>query len=43
MRHKQRSIAHPGKVKTKQLFKAGYYWPKMDEYVDRYVKNCHTC
>jgi hypothetical protein len=41
--HKQPSIAHPGKAKTKQLVKARYYWPKMDEYIDRYVKNCHTC
>jgi len=40
--HKQPSTAHPGKTKTKLLVKAGYYWPKMDEYNDRYVKNCHT-
>jgi hypothetical protein len=41
--HKQPSVAHPGKTKTKGLMKARYYWPKMDEYLDRYVKNCHTC
>ena len=41
--HKQPSTAHPGKAKTKELIKARYYWPKMDEYIDRYVRNCHTC
>jgi len=39
--HKQPSTAHPGKAKTMDLIKARYYWPKMDEYVDRYVRNCH--
>lgn len=41
--HKQPSVAHPGKAKTKKLLKSRYYWLKMDDYIDRYVSNCHTC
>ena len=37
------TTAHLRKAKTKELIKARYYWPKMDKYIDRYVRNCHTC
>jgi len=41
--HKQPSTAHPGRNKTRKILKARYYWPKMNNYIDRYIRNCHTC
>jgi transposase InsO family protein len=41
--HKQASTAHPGRLKTTKVLKSRYYWPGMDGYVSRYVRNCHTC
>jgi transposase InsO family protein len=34
---------HPGRSKTLELLCRTYYWPKMRQDVERYVRNCHIC
>lgn len=41
--HRQRSMAHPGRNKTRALVISRYYWPGIARDVDRYVSNCHDC
>jgi transposase InsO family protein len=41
--HRQASIAHPGKKKTKELVRSRYYWPTWVKDVDRYIDNCLIC
>jgi hypothetical protein len=41
--HRQLSIAHPGKAKTRQVIRSRYYWDSWKLDVDRYVDNCLVC
>jgi hypothetical protein len=41
--HSTPVAGHPGRSKTLELICRSYYWPKMHQDVDRYVRNCHTC
>jgi transposase InsO family protein len=41
--HETPAAGHPGRSKTLELLKRTYFWPKMQQFVDRFVKNCHTC
>jgi transposase InsO family protein len=41
--HRQPSTAHPGRMKTRRLLRARYWWPGWSKDVDRYVDNCMTC
>lgn len=41
--HRQKSMAHPGRNKTRTLVTSRYYWPGIARDVDRYVSNCHDC
>ena len=41
--HEKRLIGHGGMAKTTELIQRQYYWPKMREYIKRYIKNCDTC
>jgi hypothetical protein len=41
--HSDLSAGHPGRSKTYELLSRNFYWPGMTKYVDRWVKNCHTC
>jgi hypothetical protein len=34
---------HQGVTGTEDLVSRGYYWPKMNEYIEDYVKGCKTC
>ena len=34
---------HPGYLKTRQLISAGYWWPGMAQYIQKYVEGCSTC
>jgi len=41
--HSQVSTAHPGREKTYQLLRHRYYWPRMRNDIDQYIRNCHDC
>lgn len=41
--HDQVSTAHPGVKKTMALLHQRYYWPKMQQDVEQYIRNCHAC
>lgn len=41
--HETALAGHPGRGKTLELLQREYYWPKMRQDVDRFVRNCHTC
>ena len=42
--HHDKPIAgHPGSGNTYALLCRGYYWPRMQRYVRRYVRNCIVC
>jgi transposase InsO family protein len=41
--HDQPAVGHPGIRRTWDLVKRHFYWPRMRELVDRYVRNCHLC
>lgn len=41
--HDQISAAHPGEKKTTDLLQQRYFWPKMQQSVQQYVRNCHEC
>lgn len=34
---------HPGIANTTSMLSRNYYWPRMSEYVARYVDGCETC
>ena len=34
---------HRGQAKTYELLSREYYWPQMIKFVERYIRNCHTC
>jgi Integrase zinc binding domain len=37
------ATGHPGRLKTYELLTREYYWPGIYKYVERWVRNCHTC
>ena len=41
--HDVPAAGHPGRSKTLELVQRAYYWPKMRQDIERYVRNCHTC
>ena len=41
--HDSVSTAHPGVGKTYLLMAKQYYWPRMQETIAQYVRNCHAC
>uniref|UniRef100_A0A0D2YKU3 RNA-directed DNA polymerase n=1 Tax=Fusarium oxysporum (strain Fo5176) TaxID=660025 RepID=A0A0D2YKU3_FUSOF len=41
--HEHPIAGHPGRARTYDLLSRDYYWPGMLSYVERWVKNCHTC
>jgi transposase InsO family protein len=41
--HDQPAVGHPGIRRTWDLIKRHFYWPRMRELVERYVRNCHLC
>jgi transposase InsO family protein len=36
-------FGHLGHLKTLNRVRQKYYWPKMSQYIKRYVNNCRTC
>lgn len=43
MNHDLCIAGHPGRSKTRELIGRNYWWPKLTEYVNRYVDGCHKC
>ena len=41
--HSTPIAGHSGRSKTLELIFRDYYWPKMHQDIDRFVRNCHTC
>ncbi|SPJ89616.1 related to TY3B TY3B protein [Fusarium torulosum] len=41
--HEHPIAGHPGRARTYDLLSRDYYWPGMLAYVERWVRNCHTC
>jgi hypothetical protein len=41
--HDSLVAGHFGQYKTLERVKANYYWPKMDQEVDEYVRSCDAC
>jgi transposase InsO family protein len=38
--HARITSAHPGKTKTKKMVSQLYWWPKLNSFIDQYVRNC---
>jgi hypothetical protein len=34
---------HPGRTKCYELVSRAYWWPNVYKYIQRFVRNCHTC
>jgi len=43
MHHEVPVAGHPGRSKTLKFLSRNYYWPKIWQDVERFVRNCHTC
>ena len=43
LHHDHPTAGHPGYLKTRQLISAGYWWPGMAQYIQKYVEGCSTC
>lgn len=43
MYHESPVTGHMGKARTYATLSREYYWPKMLDYVERWIQNCHTC
>ena len=41
--HDSTSTGHPGQHKTLQLVSQAYWWPRMTQFINRYVDGCATC
>lgn len=41
--HEPPASGHPGRARTYDLLSRSYYWPGMLAYVERWIRNCHTC
>jgi transposase InsO family protein len=41
--HESPVAGHPGRARTYDLVSRDYYWPGMLAYIERWVRNCHTC
>ena len=41
--HDHPLAGHPGQMKTLELLRRDYFWPKMREDVITFVKSCITC
>jgi hypothetical protein len=41
--HHQIFVAHPGGKKTFQLISLKYWWPKMRQSIEEYVRRCDKC
>jgi transposase InsO family protein len=41
--HESPVAGHPGRARTYDLLSRNYFWPGMLTYVERWVRNCHTC
>jgi len=41
--HDSTSAGHTGSGKTLDILKRTYYWPRMRDFVKRYVRNCDVC
>ena len=41
--HDSRVAGHFGQFKTLERIKANFYWPKMDQEVEEYVRSCDSC
>lgn len=41
--HDLPAAGHPGRAKTLDFLSRNFYWPKMRQYVDQYVRNYRTC
>ena len=41
--HLRIAAGHPGRGKTYALLSRHYWWPRMFDWVKRFVRNCHTC
>jgi hypothetical protein len=41
--HASPVAGHMGRTRTYEVLSRKYYWPGMLSYVERWVRNCHTC
>ena len=41
--HEAPSSGHPGRARTYDLLSRSYYWPGMLAFVERWIRNCHSC
>ena len=43
MYHESSVAGHMGRARTYEALSREYYWPGMLDYVERWIRNCHTC
>lgn len=43
LHHDVPSAAHPGRARTFELISREFYWPKMRQYIEQYLRNCRVC
>jgi hypothetical protein len=41
--HASKEVGHPGLLKTLQMIKKSFIFPRMRSLVQRYIRNCHVC
>lgn len=41
--HDAKEIGHPGQAKTLEILERNFYWPRMRNFVNTYVRTCDAC
>ena len=41
--HNQPAVGHSGTEKTLEIARRHYYWPRMKEIIQQFIRNCHVC
>lgn len=41
--HDSVEVAHPGQAKTLEIIQRDFFWPKMREFINEYIRSCDMC
>lgn len=41
--HDSREAGHPGQLKTLEIVRRNFFWPRMRQFINEYINSCETC